>query len=353
MEQKPDTQQNHRESSQERPEQTEGALPVPETSTVQKNEGKETEVFRIPQPKEENGEGGLVRRIRTYKEDILEAIKRQNTSLTSATAAEERRRTRTSKSIEETAPRKLDYQRLSVISGSVLFILLGIGLLGFFLFFYEPPKVSIEEEIPSLIFAEEHEGIDVTGKDTPEIVRMLGELRRAVSLPLGQVTQVYLTELNPDTGEQQIISAEEFLQKVGARVSDAFLRSLSPDYMVGIHVFNQNQPFMIFKSESYQHSFAGMLEWERSIYDDLFPFMGRGAATFLEIPKNPLTGENTPLKTAFEDKVIQNIDTRVLLNETGGIEFLYAFPDRETLIITTNENSLTEVITRLRTVRIF
>lgn len=298
-------------------------------------------------------EGGLVRKVRTYKEDIVEAIQRQKTSLTSAVAAEERRRTSVSRFIESAESKKPDYRKISAAVGSVLFILLGVGLLGFFLFFYEPPKASVEEDIPSLIFTEEHREIDITGKDARDILRTLGESRRAVLLGLGQITHLYLTQMPSGMSEKQILTAEAFLKSINTRVSDAFVRSLMPDYMLGIHVFNQNQPFIIFKSQSYQHSFAGMLEWERSIYNDLSSFMGRAGSSSLEIQKDPFSGENVPLKTAFEDKVVQNIDTRVLLNEAGGIEFLYAFPSQQTLVITTNEHTLIEVITRMRAVRVF
>ena len=301
----------------------------------------------------DNEEGGLVRRVRTYREDILEAVQKQKTSLTSAVAAEERRRTSVSKFAEQVAAEKIDYRKLALVGGGVLLIILGVGLLGYFFLVYEPPQVVIEEEIPSLVFAEARENIDITGKDSRDILQTLGERRRSVSLSLGQIEHLNLTVTEPATNKSRTTTSDEFLKSIGARVSDSFVRSLSPEYMLGIHVFNRNQPFLIFKSQSYQHSFAGMLAWEESIYNDMLTFMGRAAVTPLEIPKNPLTGENIPLTTTFEDRVVQNIDTRALLNEVGDIELLYAFPNQQTLVITTNEHTLTEIITRLNTVRVF
>ena len=96
-----------------------------------------------------------------------------------------------------------------------------------------------------------------------------------------------------------------------------------------------------------------MLEWERTMSRDLFLFMGRKVDPVLGVPINPQTGAPIILRENFEDKIIQNTDVRVLMSEAGTVELLYAFPNQQTLIITTNENTLVEIITRLNSVRVF
>ena len=72
---------------------------------------------------------------------------------------------------------------------------------------------------------------------------------------------------------------------------------------------------------------------------------------------NEETSTTTPevlyIEQEFKDKVIRNVDTRVLVDARGKILLLYAFPDQKTLIITTNENTLTEIISRINTARVF
>jgi hypothetical protein len=295
----------------------------------------------------------VVRRIRTYKEDIAEAVRTQKASLTSIAAAEQDRRN--SIGMDVIKKPALDYKKIGIIFGSITLIALGVGVMSYFVFFYEKEEIIVEQEIPSFIFVEEQKKIDITGRNAREILLAIGAERTNLSIPLGQIEHLYITEtIQREMSEvTRIISAEEFLKSIQAQVSDAFLRSIEPDFMLGMHVFNQNQPFIIFKSNSYQHSFAGLLEWERTIHRDLSPFAGLKADPDIGVPIDPQTGEEIILRENFADRIIQNIDARVLLSETGKIEFLYAFPNQQTIIITTNENTLVEVITRLRSVRIF
>lgn len=294
-----------------------------------------------------------IKRIRTYKEDIASVIQKQKASFTSIVAAEHIRRTGTPK--ESTQKPKRDLKKIGIVLGSIIFIALGISVVVFFTLFYKKEEVLIQENIPSFIFVEEQKKIDITGKDSREILQTLGFERANTFLPLGQIAHLYITETTKelDTDVTRIISAEEFLTNIRAQVSGAFLRSLDPSFMLGIHVFNQNQPFIIFKSNSYQHSFAGLLEWEETMYHDFILFTGLKSDPILGAPIDPQTGREITLSEKFVDKVVQNIDVRALVSETGGIKFLYAFPNQQTLIITTNENTLTEIITRLNSVRVF
>ncbi len=296
-----------------------------------------------PQQKEE---GGIVQRVRTYKEDLARAIQNQKASLTSVTAAEERRRTRLPKDMGgETS--HLDVKKIVLVGLSVLLLLVGVGVISYFLFIYEGEKeVAVEQEVPSLIFSEEQQEIDITNTQPRNVLQKLWQARVGVSLPLSEVMHFYITEKQTPTSTATLLTARAFLESIDASVDDSFLRSLRDDFMFGVHVFNQNQPFLIFISNSYQNSFAGMLEWENAIYSDLFLFMKRN-----------VTEENVDssdlFTKSFIDKVVRNIDARVLTNEEGDIELLYAFPNQQMLIITTNENTLVEIITRMNTVRVF
>lgn len=303
--------------------------------------------------RDEESSNGAIKRIRTYKEDIASAVQKQKASLTSIVAAEQIRRTHTTGNTA-TKPKR-DIKKIGIILVGIIFILLGIGVVTFLAFFYQKEEVTIKETVPSFIFVEKQKEIDITEKTSREILQTLGSERANTFLPLGQIAHLYVTETTKEleTDVTRIISAEEFLTNIRAQVNGAFLRSLDPSFMLGIHVFNQNQPFIIFKSNSYQHSFAGLLEWEKTMYHDLFLFTGLKNDPILGVPVNPQTGREIILSDTFEDRIIQNIDVRALVSDTGEIKFLYAFPNQQTLIITTNENTLTEIITRLNSVRIF
>lgn len=291
-------------------------------------------------------------RIRTYKEDIAEAVGSQKASLTSIAAAEAQRRAKRPLSAGVKA-RQVDWKKIGVISGSALLIGLSIGIFVYFLLFYQKEESPVQEEIQSIIFAERQKRIDITDSSARRVIQQLTEERSLSALSLGQIKHLHLTTTDTRTGTTHTLTTSEFFNAIGAGVDDAFLRSLDQDFMVGIHSFDRNQPFMIFTSNSYQHSFAGMLTWERVMYQDLFPFMGKDIDPANGRAVNPRTGEEIILKPAFEDIIVQNIDARALVSEGGTTQLLYAFPNQQTLIITTNENTLIEIVTRLRNVRVF
>ncbi len=89
---------------------------------------------------------------------------------------------------------------------------------------------------------------------------------------------------------------------------------------------------MVFKTSSYETSFAGMLKWEETLQQDLTPF---------------LHASTTPGTTTFQDVVIRNKDVRVLKDTTGKAAILYSFPSKDTLVITTDEETFKEIIGRL------
>ena len=76
-----------------------------------------------------------------------------------------------------------------------------------------------------------------------------------------------------------------------------------------------------------------MLEWEPFMAQDLSPFF-----------------DGAGLRGTFEDVLVQNKDARVLKDSAGNVRLLYAFPNTETLLITTNQSTFLEVFGRLTSV---
>ena len=53
------------------------------------------------------------------------------------------------------------------------------------------------------------------------------------------------------------------------------------------------------------------------------------------------------MPTGFVDKVVANHDARVLQSSDGTVYFLWTLLDRNTLLITTNEDTVRAVLVRL------
>ena len=152
-------------------------------------------------------------------------------------------------------------------------------------------------------------------------------------------------------GIPKLISAQTFLSMLGAEATDSLARSFEPLFFFGVHVFNGNQPFLIFKTLSYENTFAGMLAWESTLQKELSPVFG-AALTRADLQPIATSTETILPSASFEDKVLRNKDARVFRGRGGEIVLLYSFVDHATLVITTNEYTFAEIISRLGAARL-
>jgi len=121
-------------------------------------------------------------------------------------------------------------------------------------------------------------------------------------------------------------------------------RNLFPDFMIGMYQTDKNNPFLIFKASYFENAYAGMLEWEKILEKDmkvLFRLPGYEKIGDLLAELNA-----EPIKQ-FQDTVILNKDVRIIKDENANTLLLYSIIDKETIIITTNENAFKEIINRL------
>jgi hypothetical protein len=210
---------------------------------------------------------------------------------------------------------------------------------------------------------------------------------------------------------------------------DILVRTLTPSWMLGIFTDSNGQKsaFVIVTTNFFQNAFAGMLQWESVMSDDLKQYLfanvpqGVANAQPISIPKaiiDPLSNIDSILPTTsvfstttstssrtqqgtstkasgslsettvtnatstknsatlasstmtfgtstasttiepalkpyftirgtFQDRIIQNKDVREFKTSDGTVLFLYSFIDNTKLVVTGNENTLTEILSRL------
>jgi hypothetical protein len=163
--------------------------------------------------------------------------------------------------------------------------------------------------------------------------------------------------------------------------------------MLGIYTdaSGNKDVFVVLTTDFFQNTFAGMLQWERVMADDLkyylytTPVAGvsnePASATSIDPLANinnvlPPTGSttvatstivatstrtqttiatsteyampsNNTRRGSFEDRIIKNKDVRVFRTQDGSVAFVYSFVDSTHLVITGTESTLSELITRL------
>lgn len=310
-------------------------------------------------------EESIVRPLETYRGAIEEAIQKKNVSVVSIAAAEAERRTAASQTpTAQVRPPQEETShemglRIAAIAGGIALL---VGALGLIVFVFLRPAVTspVQNNIPSPFISVDETriiAIPISQWNRGALMAEVEQARGATTLSLGLMSRLFVVQAS--STEQYSVDAPTFLGALTPDAPPELARSLGGEYLLGIHSFDGNQAFLILDIESYEQAYAGILAWERTMQEDLAPLFTRTPRP--RIPEEGITpstssgqattsAPSTPpqfIQTKFVDRIVENRDTRVLQNETRDILLLWTFLDRNTLLITTNEYTLREVISRL------
>ena len=277
-----------------------------------------------------------LQRLRTYQGDIADTIKTEETTLIKTVVAEQERKIERNE-IEEPEARHTGRNAL-MLTLSIVLIIAGIGIVGYVYFFIlaPPPEIKIIE--PKLyILTVDREREAVLSKNSPrdDILNVMAS-ERVKEYPEGTVEHLVFSE---GVGETKTpITSGKLLEILGLdrKIPGPILRSIENDFVLGILASSEGDPFLILKPRDFEQVFASMLEWEKNLPYDFSPLFGFNFAI----------GTTTP-NTIFKDERIKNKDTRVLRDTNGELILLYSFFDRNHLIISTSDEAVKEIFTRL------
>ena len=328
------------------------------------------------QPKKEESS---VRPVETYQGDIEKLVQNKNVSVVSIAAAEAVRRGGASLGGEQPAKEPVDWgamlKRAGMIGGGVLLLAVAAGLILFVLQPARSVQVPAAAVSPFInVDATKVLTIPANNKLThTDVVNSLNDERKAVQLSLGLMERLYIAESATTTDGKETLTpltAQQVLEFLSPNVPDALARSVDPvQFLLGIHVYAENQPFLILRTDSYEQAYAAMLSWEPYMQQDLSPLFTRTPSVQLSSTPADMTttivdatttsatttDESAPPEqtytapAVFVDQIVENQDARVIKDANGNILLLWAFIGRQTLVVTNNEVTLREIISRLTT----
>jgi len=206
----------------------------------------------------------------------------------------------------------------------------------------ERPVVVGTESVNTIIPADAKKEVDVSLVDPDRLLSALADDRKNTALSLGKILVFYFTEKKD--GVKSLIRSDQFLALIGAKAPASFIRSIGREFLLGLHAFDGNQPFLILKTASFQQAYSGLLAWEKDLAIDLSPLF-----TEPEPASSAESTETILAASGFADGVLKNRDVRVLRNNAGKIVLLYSIIDKDTIVITTNEYTFAETLSRLTT----
>jgi hypothetical protein len=231
---------------------------------------------------------------------------------------------------------------LGIIS---LILVCGGGYYAFYLYQKSPlapsptnnnvSSTSQIERAKSIISPDSKVLMDITGKNQNSII---SAIKTEISKPQQEKTikEIILTESTGETISK--VKAEKILQMVGVSTPELFSRSLSDDWMLGVYsgTGEQKSVFIITTNNFFQNTFAGLIQWEKTMPEDLKQYLYSDS-----------NNQDFTIRGQYKDKIIKNKDVREYVTENGHISFLYSFISNDKLVITDSEYALEEIITKL------
>ncbi len=291
-----------------------------------------------------------VRPLETYQSDVEKYIRDQNISTVQVAAAEQKRRQDTAQPIE-VAPRaphgkSVALQVAAVVAG-ILFI---VGAGSAFVYSYVKSQPLPQKQNPTAPFITVDSTMDIalTSGDSRDIIMqkfVAAEAQTHQSVGLVAQLRPWIAS---STGTLPI-AAQTFLSVLTPNMPPELLRTIQPEFLIGVHSFEANQPFLLFSVDSYQGGYAGMLVWEKTMQRDLSPLFDYTPTQRVR-DEIPTIGTTTQvLLSPFVDTIVENHDTRAIKNTSGDVLLLWTFLDRSTVLVTTNPNTVHEIISRIKT----
>ncbi len=301
---------------------------------------------------------GELKRLRTYESDVAEILKKDKVSLSKIALAEDEKRRaepppvqRTpspslsppppktisfSTELTEEEPNKISPTLLWIAGGIILASGVGVALW----FLTKAPRLPVITEIPAPTERQSAGEVTLTGNETRAgAILAIRKAADALSIRLEEIKMLTMR-----VGGRLITTAELF-ERLGLHAPDTLIRALGSTPTIGLHGVRGVQLFLLFSVVSFEHGFDSMLRFEKTLLEDLGPLFGINP---LNITKSASSTadylENPP---GFKDVIIKNKDARAVFDEQGQIIFLYSFLDKETLVITTNDETVKALASRV------
>ncbi|MEI7689275.1 MAG: hypothetical protein WCI91_03795 [Candidatus Nomurabacteria bacterium] len=285
-------------------------------------------------PKSNNKDN--LKTVRTYLSDMADTVRENDISVIKVALAEQNKHER------EDLFRKAEgtpvTRTIWIIGGIVLVLVSITGT-------YYVIQKKVKDNVP-VVVAKEETIITYDGTSSVEINNtdyLVDKLKNHIkqlstSTTTNGINSIEINQkINNVSAKLKVV---DLFSRLNLNAPASLVRSLSDLYMVGTYTKNATSDpklFLIFRSNEYDYTYAGMLEWENFLSSDMFYLFN------LKTNENKLQLETRKWK----DIIINNRDARVLYNEENKPILYYMFADSNSLVITDNEEAIKEITTRL------
>ncbi len=294
--------------------------------------------------KELNNSGGI-KTVRTYMSDMADTVRNNEGSVIKVALAEQNRNER--ENIYRQAEGSNSKKIFWVIGG---LILIGSALYGSYYLINQKVKDSVPQLLiknETIISYDETSNINLANADSIILTDKINTIKKEPSASDKNGVIKFLSLTKDVNGVSGKILTKDIFTLMKSTAPSSLVRSLSDSYMLGTYIKNpkanmdttEGKPslFMIFQTKDYSFTYAGMLEWEKTIASDMFSLFE------FNTKENKIQLSAKP----FKDIIINNKDARVLISEENNAILYYLFTNKNNLIVTDSPEAIKEILARL------
>lgn len=289
-----------------------------------------------------NNEKSDVKTIHTYLSDMADTVRANEVSVIKIAMAEQKKHER------EDVYKKAEGTGLT----KTLFVLGGIILVlgSYFVVSYvmqknketNAPLTKITTtNIPQIISSDNQSIVDATQvTNSDDLINLIKPEIKKIN-KLDSISSIILKRVD-ENNQDQILTSADFTSLLNIGAPSSLLRSLSDSYIIGTYtkpILNPGDKpslFLMFNVTDYNIVYAGMLQWEKGMFNDL--------SNIFDINKTNIDEAST---TQFKDIIINNKDARVLYDKNGTPVLYYIFVDKNNLVITDSDETINKITSRL------
>ncbi len=286
--------------------------------------------------------GNNLKTVKTYMSDMADTVRQNEISVIKVALAEQNKHEREDlyRKIEGTPKTKFFWALGGII-------IIACAIYGTYYLINQkkikdtPAPIIREESIISYDSSKK-----IVLKEGSDLSKIISDLKKdIITSSSGNIDYIKIYQQSGET--EEIITTKTLFEKLKLSAPASLVRSLSDSYMIGMYTKsvsnipddpnNKSKLFIIFQSDDYEYSYAGMLDWEKTMVIDMLPIF------------NLETGESniTLSEKKWNDIIVNNKDARVSLNENNKPILYYLFIDKNNLIITESTDVIKEIYSRL------
>lgn len=230
--------------------------------------------------------------IRTYEGDVAEVLAHRKSSTVSIALAESRKNTGEDRLGSTEAPSgtggsddtggseagESSHVGKKALIALISLILIGVGVVGAYYLYSISPLAPTSRGVPetqavqSLVPRDAQTAISVDGVSIINIIRAV-RAEIAKSQAPDTIKEIVLTQTK--NGQHFRVTGPDMMNIMDIRAPDILLRALADNWMLGVYadVNGAKTVFVIATVDYFQNAFAGMLQWEGLMADDLKQYL--------------------------------------------------------------------------------